>query len=74
PRACAGDPGFDLVDWVLDASAAAETWRRRADALAAAVGYPPERLWQWCAALAVLVVPVARDDAAFAAALLGLGP
>jgi streptomycin 6-kinase len=74
PRACAGDPGFDLVDWVLAASAAAETWRRRADALAAAVGYPPERLWQWCAALAMLVVPVARDDAAFAAALVGLGP
>jgi streptomycin 6-kinase len=53
PRACLGDPAFDLVDWIIDC-APPDQWPRRSAALAAATGVADERLWGWVRALAVV--------------------
>ncbi|MGC4789668.1 aminoglycoside phosphotransferase family protein [Micromonospora sp. DT178] len=47
PMACAGDPCFDAVDYVLEGLDRAEMLRRR-DELAAAAGIDVERLDMWC--------------------------
>ena len=53
PRACVGDPAFDLIDWVLVGGDTREA-RTRAEWLAARVGVDPARLWRWCESTAVL--------------------
>jgi streptomycin 6-kinase len=55
PRACLGDPAFDLVDWVVDPSDDPDAWRQRAASLAAATALDADRVWQWCRALAPLL-------------------
>ena len=55
PRACVGDPAFDLIDWVLVGSATEHESARRCAWLAGEVGVAPARLWRWCASTAVLV-------------------
>lgn len=70
PRACVGDPAFDLVDWITDC-AAPDRWAERSHALAAATGAAQPRLWRWLRALA-LVIAAARDD--LADSLLALAP
>jgi len=62
PRACAGDPAFDLVDWIVD-RAGPDAWAARASALAEATGLPSARVWDWMRALAVVVAGT-RDDLA----------
>ncbi|SCF07530.1 streptomycin 6-kinase [Micromonospora haikouensis] len=47
PMACAGDPCFDAVDYVLEGLDRAEMVRRR-DELAAAAGIDVDRLDMWC--------------------------
>jgi streptomycin 6-kinase len=54
PRACVGDPAFDLIDWVLvdgDERAAMP----RAEWLADQVGVDSAKLWRWCESTAVLI-------------------
>ena len=77
PRPCVGDPAFDLVDWVAD-FAPAEDWKERSDALAAATGVTPARLWSWLRALAVVIAAARqagpRRDDELAERLLALSP
>jgi streptomycin 6-kinase len=77
PRACIGDPAFDLVDWITD-RAAADRWQERSDALAAATGVASSRLWSWMRALAVVIAAARlagpRRDDELADRLLALGP
>ncbi len=47
PTACAGDPCFDAVDYVLEGTSSAEIVRRR-DELAKAADLDVERLDAWC--------------------------
>jgi hypothetical protein len=54
-------------------SAEHDRWRRRADDLATATGHPAEHLWEWCAALAVVLVPSASAYPARVSDLLALG-
>lgn len=62
PKACAGDPCFDAVDFVV-AGAGREGVEARCAGVAAAYGLDPDRLYAW-----------SRVDAAFAAlARLGAG-
>ncbi len=62
PKACAGDPCFDAVDFVV-AGAGREGVEARCAGVAAAYGLDPDRLHAW-----------SRVDAAFAAvARLGAG-
>lgn len=56
PRACVGDPAFDLVDWVLADGGDKGTLRRRARWLARAAGVDLTSLWRWCSCMAVLAV------------------
>ncbi|MFB6887771.1 aminoglycoside phosphotransferase family protein [Kitasatospora sp. NPDC056327] len=68
PRACLGDPDFDLVDWVLDGVADGAALTARAGALTALVpGADAERVLAWCRATAVLIaaprVAAGRRDA-----------
>lgn len=55
PRACVGDPAFDLIDWVLVDGGDEHTATPRAEWLANQVGVDPARLWRWCESTAVLV-------------------
>jgi streptomycin 6-kinase len=77
PRACVGDPAFDLVDWIAD-FAPAEHWKERSDALAAATGVAPARLWSWLRALAVVIAAARlagpRRDDELVERLLALSP
>jgi streptomycin 6-kinase len=77
PRACMGDPAFDLVDWITDC-AAPDRWQERSDALAAATGVAPARLWSWLRALAVVIAAARlagpRRDDELADRLLALAP
>lgn len=52
PRACVGDPAFDLIDWVLVGGE--REAKTRAEWLAERVGVDPARLWRWCESTAVL--------------------
>ena len=54
PRACAGDPCFDAVDYVLD-GAGRDGVAARCDALAAAAGLAPGRLHAWSRAIAPII-------------------
>lgn len=56
PRACVGDPAFDLIDWVLADAGDEHRMRQRAEWLASEVGADPTSLWRWCECTAVLVV------------------
>ncbi|MFE7559978.1 aminoglycoside phosphotransferase family protein [Kitasatospora sp. NPDC057500] len=56
PRACLGDPDFDLVDWVLDGVADRAALAARITGLAALVpGADAERVLAWCRATAVVI-------------------
>ncbi|MCX4759076.1 aminoglycoside phosphotransferase family protein [Kitasatospora purpeofusca] len=68
PRACLGDPDFDLVDWALDGVADPAALSARIAALTALVaGSDADRVLAWCRASAVLVaaprVAAGREDA-----------
>jgi streptomycin 6-kinase len=56
PRACAGDPDFDAVDFVLWDAAALREAEERIPALAT----DPERLLRWCAAFVPLIAGARR--------------
>jgi streptomycin 6-kinase len=78
PRACAGDPAFDAIDWILWRADGLELVERRIAALAPAAGVEGDRLHAWCAAFAAMVAvslarqPPARDTEARLATLLTL--
>jgi streptomycin 6-kinase len=55
PRACVGDPAFDLIDWVLYDSLDRRTLMRRAERLSGRAGVDSSNLWRWCGCTAVLV-------------------
>ncbi|MER7706968.1 aminoglycoside phosphotransferase family protein [Kitasatospora sp. NPDC097605] len=56
PRACLGDPDFDLVDWALDGVADRPALTARIAELAALVpGADVERVLAWCRATAVVI-------------------
>lgn len=55
PRACVGDPAFDLIDWVFFGGGDAGVLVSRAERLAAEAGVDPESLRRWCACTAVLL-------------------
>ncbi|MFB7469543.1 aminoglycoside phosphotransferase family protein [Kitasatospora sp. NPDC056184] len=56
PRACLGDPDFDLVDWALDGVADRAALAARIGELAALVpGADADRVLAWCRATAVVV-------------------
>lgn len=54
PRACVGDPAFDLVDWVFW-NAEVPAWESRSRDLAVLAGSTHDRLWSWCSAFAALL-------------------
>ena len=54
PRACTGDPCFDAVDYALD-GAGQDGVSNRCAALAPAAGLDPDRLYDWCRAIAPIV-------------------
>jgi streptomycin 6-kinase len=54
PRACAGDPCFDAVDYALD-GAGDDGVGTRCAALAPAAGLAPDRLYAWCRAVAPII-------------------
>ncbi len=56
PRACLGDPDFDLVDWALDGVTDPAALSTRIAALAHLVpGADADRIHAWCRAAAVLI-------------------
>ena len=55
PRACVGDPAFDLIDWVLVGGGDERTAMPRAEKLADLTGVDPAKLWRWCESTAVLI-------------------
>ena len=69
PRACVGDPAFDLIDWALTASWAEggdeSALIHRARWLAGEAGADPDSLIRWCRCTAVLVAiaRLSRGDA-----------
>ena len=54
PRACVGDPAFDLIDWVFRGGGDEAALARRAERLAAEAVVDPASLRRWCACTAVL--------------------
>ncbi|MDR0342624.1 MAG: aminoglycoside phosphotransferase family protein [Nocardiopsaceae bacterium] len=54
PRACAGDPCFDAVDYALD-GAGRDGVGNRCALLAPAAGLDPDRLYAWCCAIAPII-------------------
>ena len=56
PRACAGDPDFDAVDFVLWDAAG----RREAEARIPRLSTDPDRLLRWCAAFVPLIAGARR--------------
>jgi streptomycin 6-kinase len=77
PRACVGDPAFDLIDWITDCAAPPE-WTERSHALAMSAGVAPARRWRRLGALAVVIAAArlrgSRRDDELAARLLALAP
>ncbi|MER6362389.1 aminoglycoside phosphotransferase family protein [Kitasatospora sp. NPDC001527] len=56
PRACLGDPDFDLVDWALDGVTDGAALAARIGGLAALVpGADADRVLAWCRATAVVI-------------------
>lgn len=56
PRACVGDPAFDLVDWVLVPGVSRPD--HRVEVLSREAGVDREALRRWCGCTAVLVAAV----------------
>jgi streptomycin 6-kinase len=54
PRACHGDPAFDVADWIAW-QLPPDAWQQRADQFADALGLDRQRTWDWFRALAPLV-------------------
>jgi streptomycin 6-kinase len=54
PRACTGDPCFDAVDYTLD-GAGQDGASNPSGALAPAAGLDPDRLYDWCRAIAPII-------------------
>ncbi|WP_447002875.1 aminoglycoside phosphotransferase family protein [Saccharothrix isguenensis] len=71
PRACVGDPCFDVVDYVLDA-AGREGVADRAKRVAVAASLDLDRLYEWCRALAPVLAIATLDDEAALTELLTL--
>ncbi len=71
PRPCVGDPCFDVVDYAL-AAAGREGVTDRATATADAAGLDPDRLHEWCRALAPMIAIAVLDDEAARTELLTL--
>jgi streptomycin 6-kinase len=56
PRPCTGDPDFDAVDWALTRTTTTSQVSDRISQLATLIpGLDSHRLWQWCAATAVII-------------------
>ena len=56
PRPCTGDPDFDAVDWALARTTTISQVSDRISQLSALVpGLDSDRLWQWCAATAIII-------------------
>jgi streptomycin 6-kinase len=74
PRACVGEPAFDVVDWVFWNTRAPD-WESRSRDLATALGIERARVWAWCSAFAAMVAAgAAARGASEVEALLALGP
>lgn len=58
PRPCVGDPGFDLIDWVVLGSDDPADWRRRAALLAELTGTSADRTWAWCTAFGAMLAAI----------------
>jgi streptomycin 6-kinase len=71
PRPCVGDPCYDVVDYAL-AAAGREGVTRRATDVAKAAALDPDRLHEWCRALAPMVAIAYLDDEAARTELLTL--
>ncbi|MFD1146975.1 aminoglycoside phosphotransferase family protein [Saccharothrix hoggarensis] len=71
PRACVGDPCFDIVDYVLDA-AGRDGVAARVERVAAAAGLDADRLHAWSRALAPVIAVSRLDDEPALAELLSL--
>lgn len=54
PRACRGDPAFDLIDWTLAGVTDSRALIERSEWIAHRSGVDAERLWRWCLCVAVL--------------------
>lgn len=54
PRACVGDPAFDVVDWVFF-NTTADHWEARSNDLASLLDVDPARVWSWCSAFAAAI-------------------
>jgi streptomycin 6-kinase len=53
PRPGVGDPTFDAIDWTLDRATSIDEVHERIDRLGKLVpGLDPDRLWDWCQAIA----------------------
>ncbi|MCE6998908.1 aminoglycoside phosphotransferase family protein [Saccharothrix sp. S26] len=71
PRPCVGDPCFDVVDYAL-AAAGHEGVPARATAVARAASLDPDRLHEWCRALAPMIAIAHLDHDAARTELLTL--
>nr|WP_241829030.1 aminoglycoside phosphotransferase family protein [Saccharothrix sp. CB00851] len=71
PRPCVGDPCFDVVDYAL-AAAGHEGITTRATTTAQAAGLNPDRLHEWCRALAPMIAIAHLDNEAALTELLTL--
>ena len=71
PRPCVGDPCFDVVDYAL-AAAGHEGVTTRATAVAEAASLDPDRLHEWCRALAPMIAIAHLTDDATRTELLTL--
>lgn len=54
PRPCTGDASFDAIDFVFWPEGTPDDWSRRRRQLAARLGWDPDRLRDWCRAVAVV--------------------
>jgi streptomycin 6-kinase len=78
PRACAGDPAFHAIDWIVWRADGGDAVERRIATLAPVAGVEGDRLHAWCAAFAAIVAvslarrPPAPETEARLATLLAL--
>jgi streptomycin 6-kinase len=71
PRPCVGDPCFDVVDYALTATGHGDV-PTRATTVATAAALDPDRLHDWCRALAPMIAIAYLDDEARRTELLTL--
>ncbi|NUT53368.1 MAG: phosphotransferase [Saccharothrix sp.] len=71
PRPCVGDPCYDVVDYALD-GVGHEGVAERAARVADAADLDPDRLHEWCRALAPMIAIAYLDDEAARTELLAL--